>query len=298
MHTFLEFFTYIKGIEYLLAVAFLLSFLVFWRFTEPSGGGGGGRRSLRFAPLLAVAAIVLVIVRTVTATPSPASLPVSLAEPKVFTFGSLVELYGPSSFDHGSHQKTTGDCSLCHHHSPGKSPPCRQCHPTSVSQEDLAKPDLARVYHRRCISCHRERDTGPLACTGCHVKATIPPLSITHPLTARDKCLQCHGGAIAGIPGVPDDHAGATDGVCQLCHRPSKELPSPIPARPTPPVPVPAKEVKPEPSPSAKAEGPAALRHETAGRGDCLLCHAGAGMPPDHAGRGNDSCLICHKPQQ
>lgn len=32
MHTMLDFITYTKGIEYLIALAFIIAFLVFWQF--------------------------------------------------------------------------------------------------------------------------------------------------------------------------------------------------------------------------------------------------------------------------
>ncbi len=299
MHTLLEYFTYIKGVEYLIAIAFLLSFSAFWWLVDASGKKTAGKKVFLFIPLSVVAGVVIVIARSVTSTPTPASLPVSESAPKVFTFGSLVELYGPSAFDHEIHQGVTNNCTLCHHHSGDRFPPCKQCHSMAVSLDDLGKPDLARVYHRRCISCHREKDKGPLICTGCHTKAAIPPLSMRHPLTARDKCLTCHRGNIPGVPGVPDDHAGATDGVCQLCHKPLAELVSPtlIPKPDSAPPRDTKAENKAAHSPAMKPAGPAKLRHEVAGRENCTMCHVAANLPLDHAGRGPETCLACHEAQ-
>ncbi len=107
----------------------------------------------------------------------------------------------------------------------------------------------------------------------CHQKATIPPLSITHPLTGRGNCLSCHGAEIPDVPGLPADHTnGVTNGVCELCHKSMVE---------------------------EAALATRELPHEVGGREDCLMCHGegiggAAKVPADHAGRTNDTCQLCH----
>jgi peptidoglycan-associated lipoprotein len=49
----------------------------------------------------------------------------------------------------------------------------------------------------------------------------------------------------------------------------------------------------------AQAKQPPVMPHDTAGRGQCLMCHGGAmegikAAPKDHAGRTNSQCLMCH----
>ena len=113
-----------------------------------------------------------------------------------------------------------------------------------------------------------------MECTGCHNKAIVPPLSITHPLAGAENCLSCHKNGISGVPGLPADHTSVTNGVCQLCH--SSDL---------------------EEAALAKRE----LPHKVTGREDCLICHGeGIGgaskVPSDHTGKTNDTCPICHNP--
>jgi hypothetical protein len=68
---------------------------------------------------------------------------------------------------------------------------------------------------------------------------------------------------------------------------------------------------KPSATPSATSAAPAAstkpvaaigpsIPHTLTGRTDCNLCHGPSGTKPypaDHAGRTNDTCTNCHKPQ-
>jgi hypothetical protein len=212
-------------------------------------------------------------------------------------------MYGPAYFDHELHQRIVAqrvndesqplalnpnvnsfvianyasqsvqDCTFCHHHSGDRFPNCEECHFNGINSDDLSKPSLAHVYHLRCISCHKESQSGPTDCTGCHNMANVPPLSIAHPLTAGEDCLQCHGDGIAGVPALPSDHTSVTNSVCQLCHMPNLE---------------------------ASAISTQKVPHGFAGRENaCLLCHGtgigvAAKVPLDHAGRTNEICQLCH----
>lgn len=208
------------------------------------------------------------------AMPEATSAKIPLAnETPLLSSPVLVELYGPAQFDHELHQRIAQDCNMCHHYSGDKTPPCKECHNTPFNPDNLNKPGIAHVYHLRCISCHTENQVGPAECTGCHNKAAIPPLSIAHPLAGAENCLGCHKNGVSGVPGLPADHTSVTNGVCQLCHRPT---------------------VKPTALATRK------LPHEITGREDCLLCHGegigeAAKVPSDHAGRTNDTCQLCHK---
>ena len=185
----------------------------------------------------------------------------------------LVEMYGPASFDHEKHQIISKECASCHHNSQDKTPPCQECHSTPFNPDNLNKPGIARVYHLQCIGCHTEYQKGPTKCTGCHIKASIPPLSISHPLTGNGNCIGCHGDGIQGVPKLPIDHDSTTNSVCILCHLPAHD------------------EVE---------IAVNNLPHKILGQENCLLCHGeGIGkatmVSSDHTGRTNETCYVCHK---
>jgi mono/diheme cytochrome c family protein/nitrate/TMAO reductase-like tetraheme cytochrome c subunit len=50
--------------------------------------------------------------------------------------------------------------------------------------------------------------------------APSAPPSIPHSLTGFAPCLNCHGSG--GIKPVPQDHAGRTEEICQVCHKPKE----------------------------------------------------------------------------
>ena len=273
MKTLLEFMTYTKGMEYLIAIAFLFAFVAFWQLLHHRGKG----LVIRIIPL-AVLALGFGALASTCALPKGATTTAQPAEETpLLSSAVLVEMYGPASFGHELHQSIVGDCTVCHHYSVDKIPPCKECHGAPFNPTNLNKPGIARVYHLRCISCHIENEAGPTECTGCHQKATIPPLSITHPLTGRGNCLNCHGAEIPEVPGLPADHTnGVTNGVCELCHKSMVE---------------------------EAALATRELPHEVAGREDCLMCHGegiggAAKVSADHAGRTNETCQLCHKPEK
>jgi hypothetical protein len=49
----------------------------------------------------------------------------------------------------------------------------------------------------------------------------------------------------------------------------------------------------------AQETKPTAMSHDAEGRANCMMCHSGsmpnvAGVPTDHEGRVNETCLWCH----
>lgn len=271
MKTILEFLELTKGTSYLIAIAFLCGFIAFWLLLY----GKGKRLTLRIIPLVILAAgfsglASTCIIQKPVETVAQAEEEMAFLSPTI-----LVELYGPALFDHESHQDIE-DCATCHHYSEDRTPHCNECHAEPFDPKNLNKPGIAHVFHLRCISCHKEEQVGPTDCTGCHHKADIPPLSIAHPLTGVENCLRCHMGQISGVPKVPPDHASATNGLCQVCHKQALSEED-LASRPLP--------------------------HEVEEYEDCLMCHGEGivGAPTlleDHTGRTNETCLLCHKTEE
>ncbi len=269
MNTILELITLTKGVEYLIAIAFLFGFIAYWQFVYHRGKG----LIVRIVPVIVLtlgfgALASTCVMRDVATATVPTTSVVPLLSSPV-----LVDMYGPASFDHVLHQSITQDCTVCHHYSGGNIQPCKDCHATPFNPDNLNKPGIAHVFHLRCISCHMENQMGPTECTMCHNEAAVPPLPVTHPLTGVENCPSCHEDGVSGVPQLPADHTDATSGVCQLCHKPV------------------VKEA---------ALATSRLPHETIGRENCLLCHGegiggAAKVPIDHAGRTNETCLLCHK---
>ena len=268
MNTLLEFMEFTKGTSYLIAIAFLFAFLALWQLAHHRGTA----LAVKVVPLIILALGFGGLASTCVSPEGVTTMASQDGETALLSSPVLVDMYGPASFDHELHQ-AVADCTACHHNGDGPQP-CKACHDTAFNPKNLNKPGVAHVYHLRCISCHKENQAGPTDCTGCHRKAAIPPLSISHPLTGVENCLSCHAAAIPGVPRIPADHAGATNGVCQLCHQPSVEAASLVIHE---------------------------LPHGLASREDCLMCHgeaiAGAGkVPANHAGRTNGVCQFCHQP--
>jgi len=266
----LEFVTYTKGMEYLIAIAFLCVFVAFWLVIQRRGKG----MLIRLAPLGVITIALVFGTATCAIENSPSNAEkVSATETPLVSTEVLVEMYGPADFDHEAHQRSSPECDTCHHFTEDTYPSCSACHEESRNPDELEKPCLTNCYHMRCIGCHVENQVGYTECLDCHTKADVTPLSITHPLTGEDNCIGCHGSEIAGVPPLPDDHTQATNGVCRVCHLPAVE-PSAVATRVMP--------------------------HKVTGMENCLMCHGtGIGnaskVPDDHAGETNDTCQICHQ---
>jgi hypothetical protein len=106
----------------------------------------------------------------------------------------------------------------------------------------------------------------------------------------HDGCFRCHGKLV----GVSGSAAGQTvSSACLTCHYPAQVAPPP-----------------PGTDTAAAAQNqrqpllPATVTHPVQGRENCAACHmpgapgagapGGLGMPEDHRGRANESCLGCH----
>jgi hypothetical protein len=89
----------------------------------------------------------------------------------------------PVPFAHAKHAtKLAKTCDTCHHTQKGltekstvKVETCTSCHldPRTAEIPSMREMSMAKnPFHIVCIACHKEQKKGPVACTGCHVKAT------------------------------------------------------------------------------------------------------------------------------
>lgn len=144
---------------------------------------------------------------------------------------------------------------------------CGTCHQTNSTTLNASK-------HRSvsCETCHGAGEP--------HMEKQTPP-EIN---TSREACGICHATVVGRPKNFPQvefqTHGG--EALCVTCHSPHN----------------PTIVVGTDTSGSAKPTAAPTIPHSLEGRSDCNLCHAKGGLKPypdDHAGRGVNSCLACHK---
>lgn len=311
MNGLLDLITRTKGIEYLLALAFLFTFVAFWQWHEHKGRG-----LVKSAAPLAILGLVFAGLATAVIT-SPATATQDARKwPSVDQAHYLANIYGPAKFAAHDMGPDIISCQTCHHHSKNGQPgPCSECHTQPSNGE---KPGLKAAYHQRCADCHVQAFSGPMTCTNCHTerpevtefkkKHPFPAVapSIRHELTdGFSDCFSCHR-AEGPLP-LPGNHSFyKANVVCLGCHKPSsksesaaliKEISTKVPPTPTA---KPAAQAAPQPAPAApKTAAASAITHGVAGKENCTMCHQPGGgmkaMPADHAGRTNSTCQACHQ---
>jgi hypothetical protein len=91
----------------------------------------------------------------------------------------------------------------------------------------------------------------------------------------------------------PADHAGRTNDVCQMCHKP-EPTGSATPAAGS----TPAATAAPAPTAAPPSGDAPEIPHDITGQEDqCLACHYTTSIKPfpaNHQGFSNDLCLSCH----
>ncbi len=229
MNGLLDFITFTKGTEYLLAIAFLFTFLVFWQVAHHRGKG----LALRTAPLAVVALGLAGLVSTCVGTPAVANSPSEEAL-TVSAAHYTANIYGPAKFAAHEMGPEVVSCQTCHHHSPdGQPKACKECHSEPFDGQNMNKPGLKAAYHQRCAECHTAAFSGPLTCSECHTdsrqqahvsKATlsqVAPPGISHSLLDRyGNCLVCHNPE-GSLP-LPGNHSRySANVVCLGCHKAS-----------------------------------------------------------------------------
>ena len=193
----------------------------------------------------------------------------------------------PIATDHA--WSTNQTCAACHQ--PVATPAPLPTSPPSPQARDVAHPVQG---FEACLSCHGRLGVRPVAlnhpwstneaCLACHKPSPVLPslpassgplgAQVRHTLTGLGSCGTCH--KPSGPGPLPANHLGRPEAFCTLCHQPAPVVPSPTPQ----PTPVPA------------------ITHTLTGYQDCVLCHGPSGVRPftaSHAGRANDTCLLCHQ---
>ncbi len=266
MKTLLENITFVKGVEYLIVVAFCLGFIAFWILVH--------NREIEMKKIVSVAiplslvfsGAAVVLATTGSQEPAANTTVPDSAIPEYYGNGSpaTIAAHGSSEWLNVSNQEylaiTSGpavkfhqimsdkvSCSTCHHNSGNEIRACKDCHSTPFNPRNSSMPGLKAAYHQKCMDCHKEVFNGPQSCTKCHNGETPGSLAVSAPDRPHgltwENCSRCH---TDGIPGGGQ---------------------------------------------AAKI-----VYHD-----NCLQCHtkgiAGAAVvPADHAGRASSTCKGCHKP--
>ncbi|MCX9081637.1 MAG: hypothetical protein OIN83_05520 [Candidatus Methanoperedens sp.] len=264
MNTLLEFITFVKGVEYMIVIAFCFGFIALWilvnskdkmgmskivSFVIPlSLMFGGGAILLSSSDTSDIPVVANATEAAVIAHPGIAEKVAlsSNAWPTVNKTEYLSIALGPATAFHAVMSEKLS-CTTCHHNSGDEIHACKDCHDSPTNPHDSTKPGLKAAYHERCISCHKEEISGPDSCKKCHTgeantASVVAAPARPHQLT-WDTCNRCHQ---KGIP-----NGGVASKI---------------------------------------------VYHDS-----CIKCHStgisGAALiPEDHVGRAGSTCQGCHKP--
>lgn len=263
MNTLLEFITFVKGVEYMIIIAFCFGFIALWMLVNSRDKMGMSRIVSFVIPLSIIfggGAVLLSSSDTsdassvLNATEAAIEQTTDLknAEPALKNNWPTVNRteylsikYGHATEFHSVMSEKVS-CSTCHHNSGDEIHACKDCHDSPANPHDSTKPGLKAAYHERCISCHKEEINGPDSCKKCHTGET--------------------SASVVAAPGRPHQLTWDT---CSRCHK--------------------------EGIPSGSVESKI-VYHDS-----CVKCHskgiAGAALiPEDHAGRASNTCQGCHRP--
>ena len=238
MKTLLENITFVKGVEYLIVVAFGFGFIAFWLLVH------GREKELKkvvsaVIPLSLIFAGAAFVLAT-NGNPEPDAAPRALesAFPEYYSNGSPATItshnlekwlrvndseyraitYGPAvKFHQVMSDKVS--CQTCHHNSGDEIRACKDCHNIPFNPQNSSKPGLKAAYHQRCMSCHKEVFGGPESCTVCHtggapVSGAVSAPARPHQLT-WETCIKCHKD---GIPGGGQEMKIVYHDNCLKCH--------------------------------------------------------------------------------
>ena len=263
MRTLLENITFVKGVEYLIVVAFCLGFVALWILVHKDKDTVK-KIVLLIIPLsLMFAGGAIAINKYFDPDNNQVGTNVTELFPGYYSNGTPVTItghstekwlnvnnseylavtYGPATKFHQIMINKVS-CQTCHHNS-DEIHACKDCHERPFNPDNSEKPGLKAAYHQRCMYCHKEVFGGPESCTFCHTRGAPGPTLENISAPARpheltwENCNKCH----TVIPG----------------------------------------------------QNARIVYHDS-----CLKCHtkgiAGAKrVPDDHAGRPGSTCQGCHK---
>jgi hypothetical protein len=275
METLVEYLTYVKGIGYILVVAFLFAFITFWILVHTKNN-----EIVKNVPLVVMIWLVFGATSALVSNANNTSghnqtsdeLGANLQESVQKSV--YAEFYGNgspatiaahntekrlkvntteySSISYGSardfHEIMSNklNCKDCHHNSGNEIKPCKDCHNAPFDPKEIGKPGLKAAIHEKCIECHKKNFEGPEGCKLCHTKDVQASVKVVAPVMTHkltwENCSQCH---VNGVPGGGETNIVYHD-FCLRCHTSSMS---------------------------------GATR-----------------MPDNHAGRAADTCKGCHKP--
>ncbi len=154
-------------------------------------------------------------------------------------------------------------------------------HKVEDNEKEWASQPLRYADPSTCNACHQEQHSAwetaqhsPVSCESCHgpgqAHADTGAKVVVD--TSRELCALCHARLLARPPQFPqvDLERHGEQAECVTCHDPHEPRLATAPLIP----------------------------HTLEGRTDCLLCHDLEGfkpVPEDHAGRGTETCLSCHR---
>lgn len=269
METLVEHLTYVKGIGYLLVVAFLFAFITFWLLVHTKN-----KDIIKSVPVVVFIWLAFGVASAFVShnangnnvTEAEHKTEPEIEFPEYYSNGSpaaitahrvekwlsvnkseyLAISYGSAANFHKVMSEKIA-CKDCHHNSDDIHA-CKDCHDAPFNPGKLEKPGLKAAIHTRCMYCHKEVFSGPEGCRLCHTQETPASVALSapsrpHELTWED-CTRCHK------EGIPE-----------------------------------GQRIK-------------IVYHDF-----CVKCHtngfAGAKkVPADHAGRAGDTCKGCHKPSE
>lgn len=263
MRTLLENITFVKGVEYLIVVAFCLTFISLWMLVHNKETKKIVFVIIPFALIFAGGAIAIGKyfdpdnIQTNTAVTTSFPEYYSNGTPSTITEHSpekwlnvndseyLAITYGPATKFHQIMINKVS-CQTCHHNS-DEIHACKDCHERPFNPDNSKKPGLKAAYHQRCMYCHKEVFGGPESCTFCHTRG-VPESSTLENISA---------------PARPHKLTWEN---CSKCHKN-----------------IPGQNMK-------------IVYHNS-----CLKCHSNDNtgakkVPDDHAGRSSNTCSGCHKP--
>lgn len=235
MRTLLENITFIKGVEYLIIVAFCFGFIALWLLVHTEKKQTKILLSIIILSILfaggAVALNKYLDPENLDIANPQNNNNITHINPDYFKIN-----YGPAVEFHD----IMGDkvsCSTCHHNSK-EVRACKECHEEPFNSSEPNKPGLKAAYHQRCISCHQNKFDGPDSCIHCHTGKDVQiSVAIPHKLTwehcdrchtdnkeskivYHDNCITCHTKNSTGATQLPHSHEGRDSKTCRGCHRP------------------------------------------------------------------------------